>query len=109
LAAWNGRVWTEQGSDFDGTSAVSQLVMVPLQNQHSAQGMIEDDRMLLVSGNLVSSFGQASSMLFDGENFTPYLVSASASGGAGSVAGLFNSLANFSFVQRRESCPLCFS
>jgi len=99
LAAWNGHVWISQGSAFGGTSTVSQLAMVPLQNQHGAQGIIEGDRMLLMSGSLVSSFGQASSVLFDGNNFIPYMVSDSASGSPGSVAGLFNSLANFSFSQ----------
>ena len=103
LAAWNGHVWISQGSAFD-TSSVSQLAMVPLQNQHSAQGIIEGDRMLLMSGSLVSSFGQASLVLFDGNDFIPYIVSASASGSSGSVAGLFNSLANFSFSRHSRSC-----
>lgn len=104
MAAWNGRVWISQGSVFEGNTTVSQLTMVPLQNQHDAQGIIQGDRMLLMSGSLVnSSFGQASSMLFDGESFIPYIVSASASGNPGFVSGLFNSLANFSFTQRRKS------
>ena len=104
LAAWNGHVWIAQGSAFGGTSTVSQLAMVPLQKQHGAQGIIEGDRMLLMSGSLVSSFGQASSVLFDGQDFIPYLVSESASGSPGSVAGLFNSLANFSFARHSRSC-----
>jgi hypothetical protein len=107
LAAWNGHVWQSQGSVFDGTSAVSQLAMVPLQNEHTAQGLIEGDRMLLLSGSLVvSSFGQASSMLFDGESFIPYIVSASADGNPGYASGLFNSISNFSFAQRRKSCQI---
>jgi hypothetical protein len=60
--------------------------------------------MLLMSGSLVSSFGQASSVLFDGQDFIPYVVSASASGSPGSVAGLFNSLSNFSFSRHSRSC-----
>lgn len=59
--------------------------------------------MLLMSGSLVSSFGQASSVLFDGSDFIPYVVSASATGSSGSVAGLFNSIANFSFSQHSMS------
>jgi len=90
-----------QGSSFGGTSTVSQLAMVPLQNQYDAQGGIQGDRMLLMSGSLVvSSSEQASSLLFDGKSFIPYLVSASASGSTGSVSGIFYSLANFSFSQR---------
>jgi len=72
--------------------------MVPLQNEYQAHGVIEGDRMLLMSGDLVdTSFGQASSILFDGEDFIPYIVSSTSSGEPGSVSGLFNSLANFSF------------
>jgi Cortical protein marker for cell polarity len=105
LAAWNGHVWIQQGSAFGGLSNVSQLAMVPLQNQHSTQGLIEADRVLFVSGSLdIPSYGQVSSMLFDGQSSIPYIVSASTSGNPGSVAGLFNSLANFSFSQRRKSC-----
>ncbi|KAH9956897.1 cortical protein marker for cell polarity-domain-containing protein [Russula dissimulans] len=101
LAAWNGHVWIQQGSAFGGLSNVSQLAMVPLQNQHSTQGLIEADRVLFVSGSLdIPSYGQVSSMLFDGQSSIPYIVSASTSGNPGSVAGLFNSLANFSFSQR---------
>jgi Cortical protein marker for cell polarity len=107
LAAWDGRVWQSQGSVFDGTSAVTQLAMVPMQNEHTAQGLIEGDRMLLLSGSLVvSSFGQASSMLFDGESFIPYIVSASADGSPGYASGIFNSISNFSFAQRRKSCQI---
>lgn len=60
--------------------------------------------MLLISGSLNSSFGQASSVLFDGEDFIPYVVSESASGSPGVMAGLFNSLANFSFARHSRSC-----
>ena len=103
LATYDGRVWTIQGSAFGGSSVVSQLTMVPLQNEYQPLGVIEGDRMLLMSGNLVNtSFGQASSILFDGQNFIPYIVSSTASGDPGSVSGLFNSLANFSFARRRK-------
>ncbi|KAH9045084.1 cortical protein marker for cell polarity-domain-containing protein [Lactarius hengduanensis] len=102
LVTWNGHVWTSQGSVFGGSSVVSQLTMVPLQNEHQARGAIEGDRMLLMSGNLVdTSFGQASSVLFDGQDFIPYIDSSTSSGDPGSVSGLFNSLANFSFAHRK--------
>ncbi|KAH8995626.1 cortical protein marker for cell polarity-domain-containing protein [Lactarius akahatsu] len=102
LVTWNGHVWTSQGSAFGGSSVVSQLTMVPLQNEHQARGAIEGDRMLLMSGNLVdTSFGQASSVLFDGQDFIPYIDSSTSSGDPGTVSGLFNSLANFSFAHRK--------
>jgi hypothetical protein len=77
--------------------------MVPLQNTHTANGVIESDRMLLVSGALVdSSFGIASSALFDGSTFIPYIMSSASSGAPGLVSSLFHSISNFSFTQHRK-------
>ncbi|KAF9050968.1 hypothetical protein BDZ89DRAFT_1056874 [Hymenopellis radicata] len=82
------------------TTIVSQLAMVPLQNTHSADGVIEADRMLMISGTLDDpSFGNASSALYDGKSYYPYIVSSSGSGSAGAVAALFHSLSSFSFSQ----------
>ncbi|KAF8891660.1 cortical protein marker for cell polarity-domain-containing protein [Infundibulicybe gibba] len=100
LSFWNGVKWAIQGSTLQRDTTVSQLTMVPLQDTHAANGVIESDRMLLVSGTLAdSSFGNASSALFDGQSFIPYIVSTSPSGTAGAVASLFHSIANFSFQQ----------
>ncbi|KAJ8488922.1 hypothetical protein ONZ51_g3241 [Trametes cubensis] len=91
--------WDGQG--LEGSTDVAQLVMVPLQNTHSGNSIIESDRVLMVSGSISdSSFGNASSVLFDGQNFLPYIVSTSESGSPGTVAALFHSIANFSFTQR---------
>lgn len=91
------------GSSLEGNSNISQLTMVPLQNTHAANGVIEPDRMLLVSGALVdTTFGIASSALFDGSMFIPYIMSSSASGGSGFISSLFSSLSSFSFTQHRE-------
>ena len=91
------------GSTFQSTTSVSQLSMVPLQDTHSSNGIIESDRMLLISGSLVSnSFGNVSSALFDGADFFPYIVSTSPSGGPGFVSQFFHSLTSFSFNQGRK-------
>jgi Cortical protein marker for cell polarity len=90
-------------STFRSETNISQLKMVPVLDYHSSNGIIEADRMLLVSGSLSdSSFGNASSVLFDGQTFLPYLVSISASGSPGSIAGLVNSFSTFSFSRRRK-------
>lgn len=57
----------------------------------------------MVSGSLSdSSFGDASSALFDGQTFLPYIVSASASGSPGAISGLIHSFSTFSFSQSRK-------
>ncbi|OCH93126.1 hypothetical protein OBBRIDRAFT_790595 [Obba rivulosa] len=101
LFFWNGKEWSNVGSSFQPTTDFSQLTMVPLQNTHAANGVIEPDRMLWISGTLTdSSFGNASSALFDGQNFIPYITSASSSGNPGVISALIHSFSTFSFTQK---------
>jgi len=73
-----------------------------LQDTHATNGIVEPDRMLMVSGSLSdSTFGTASSALFDGQKLIPYITSMSPSGVTGSISALFHSFSNFSFSQRR--------
>ncbi|KAF9562785.1 hypothetical protein CPC08DRAFT_362723 [Agrocybe pediades] len=100
LSFWNGEKWNTLGSTFEQGTTVAQLVMVPLQGSHASNGVIEGDRMLMISGSLSTPSGNASSALYDGENVFPYIVSTSADGSSGSVSSLFHSFASFSFSQR---------
>ncbi|KAI0070360.1 hypothetical protein K474DRAFT_1608840 [Panus rudis PR-1116 ss-1] len=101
LSFWNGVSWTSIGSSFASDTAVSQLIMVPLQNTHPANGIVEPDRMLMMSGSISDpSFGNASSVLFDGSQFIPYILSSSSSGTPGAVSSLVHSISQFSFNQR---------
>lgn len=101
MVFWDGISWSHVGTSLQGNSNISQLLMVPLQNTHSPNSVVESDRMLMVSGSLSDqSFGSASSVLFDGETFIPYITSLSTQGTMGFVSALFYSIANFSFVQQ---------
>ncbi|KAL0956070.1 hypothetical protein HGRIS_002239 [Hohenbuehelia grisea] len=102
MSFWNGVSWRQLDSTLQPNTTVSQLAMVPLQGDHDANGIIQSDRMLMVSGSLFdSSFGNVSSALYDGQSFLPYIVSTSASGASGAVAALFHSFSNFSFNRRK--------
>ncbi|KAF9007961.1 cortical protein marker for cell polarity-domain-containing protein [Cyathus striatus] len=102
LIFWDGAKWVQLGSTFQSGTNIAQLTMVPLQDTHTANGIIESDRMLLMSGALVdSNFGNASSILFDGLSFIPYLASSTASGTPGAILSLFHSFSSFSFDQRK--------
>lgn len=90
-------------SDLGSDTNISQLTMVPVFDAHESNEVIQDDRMLLLSGALSSSsFGDASSVLFDGQTYLPYIVSASTSGSPGAISGLIHSFTSFSFARRRE-------
>ena len=90
-------------STLDSNSSVGQLTIVPLQNTHPSNGVIEPDRVLMISGLLKGpGFDQASTALFDGQTLVPYTVAVTTSGAVGYVATLFHSISTFSFVQRRK-------
>ncbi|KAF9047276.1 cortical protein marker for cell polarity-domain-containing protein [Panaeolus papilionaceus] len=101
LAFWNGDKWTTLDSTLADGTTVAQLTMVPLQNTHAGNSIIQSDRMLMISGLLSTSAGNASSALFDGENVIPYIVSTSSTGSTGTVSSLFHSFSSFSFDKRR--------
>ncbi|KAI0829665.1 cortical protein marker for cell polarity-domain-containing protein [Trametes gibbosa] len=102
LYFWDGQSWGSIGDSLQGASDVAQLVMVPLQNTHDGNSIIQSDRVLMVSGTLSDkSFGNASAALFDGQNFTPFVVSTSESGTPGTLAGLFHSFQTINFNQRK--------
>ncbi|TFK18925.1 hypothetical protein FA15DRAFT_602377 [Coprinopsis marcescibilis] len=102
LSHYNGEGWTVLESSLGPNSNVAQLTMVPLQNTHDAQGVIQQDRVLMVSGSLVdSTHGDISSALYDGQTLVPYIVSSTSSGSSGTIASIFRSLARFSFDQRK--------
>ena len=91
------------GITLEGNTSVAQLSMVPLQELHGANGVIQQDRMLMISGSLVdSSFGGASSALYDGQTMIPYIISTSLDGSTGAISSLFHSFSTFSFNQRRK-------
>ncbi|KAJ4498332.1 cortical protein marker for cell polarity-domain-containing protein [Lentinula lateritia] len=101
LSFFDGQNWTTLASTLQKDTIISQLAMVPLQDTHTGNSIIESDRMLMISGILDdSSFGNASTALFDGASFIPYFVSSTVSGTAGSVSSLFHSFSTFSFTQQ---------
>ena len=97
LLYWNGTEWQDvNNSTLGAGSGVQQLVFVPLAKDHDSNGVLESNRMLLVSGKLQINETSVSSALFDGASWYPFLVATAASGSAGAVSQLFYSITNFS-------------
>ncbi|CUA66690.1 Polarized growth protein rax2 [Rhizoctonia solani] len=102
LIHWNGQQWSTMSTDLSGATEVTQLAMVPISDKHASNSILEDNRVLFMSGSLASnSFGSASTALFDGATVYPYISTVSTSGSAGFVSGLFYSISNFSFNARK--------
>lgn len=101
LQEWDGTRWAEQNSTLLSGSLVQQLAFVPLSAKHDATGSIENDRMLMVSGNLyLEDVGNATSALYDGSAMHPFLVGTTSTGTLGSASSLFWSNDSFSFNVR---------
>jgi len=102
ITFWDGAQWSTLEFSLGSESVIAQIAMVPLQNTHEGQGVIQDDRVLMVSGALVvPTHGNVSTALYDGSSIIPYIISSSLTGASGSVSALFRSIANFSFDQRK--------
>lgn len=98
LRRWDGQSWTEQNSTLLPGSLVQQLAFVPLASEHDAAGDIEQDRMLMISGDLyLDDMGNVTSALYDGTNWHPYLVGTSSMGTLASGSSLFWSESSFDF------------
>lgn len=103
LFYWNGTTWTDLNHGVVSIgSGVQQLVFVPLSSKSSIRGseggVIETDRMLLVSGDLKINNTRIASALFDGVNWYPYLVASNEKGGNGVISKLFYSVMNFNLA-----------
>ena len=91
-----------EGSFLGADSNITELAVVPISNTHEDNSIIESDRVLMILGNMTSSFGHAALLLYDGLSFTPYLMAAMSNGSPGLASSLVSSITNFTFTQTRK-------
>lgn len=113
LKRWDGRTWSDLEAPTSGLgwldlsrSRLSQVQVVPLTdtNNNRNNAFIDNRRALLVSGQLSIANGQvASTAMYDGASWRPFLLSLAASGAPGAVLGLTYSAELIKFSQKRES------
>ncbi|CAO1617058.1 unnamed protein product [Sympodiomycopsis kandeliae] len=87
LAKWDGTQFNAlQSSELKSDSGIAQLTFVPITKAHPSNDILENNRLLVVSGALsMQTYGNVSSAFFDGHNWTPFLITSSAEGGPGVV------------------------
>jgi len=96
---WNSSAWADvNGNGLEQGSEVTQLVYVPVNDNHASNDVIESNRMLLVSGDLTINSTAMAAALFDGARWYPYLLATAASGAAGSIANFYYSDTAFSLT-----------
>ncbi|CEH16187.1 hypothetical protein CBOM_06053 [Ceraceosorus bombacis] len=99
LAKWNGQSYDSLApGELLPDSGIAQLSFVGITRAHPDNPVLENNRMLVVSGALLMrDFGNVSTALFDGQLWTPYLQATSPSGGLGVVRAFTRSNEILSF------------
>lgn len=92
LAKWDGNSTVDLTSGLSTGSQIYDLQFVPLlKKAATSNSIMSSNRNLLVLGNLnLTGNGTVSGALFDGAAYSPYLLSNTASGQAGTIRTLFS-------------------
>ncbi|KAH1284535.1 hypothetical protein KXV36_007065 [Aspergillus fumigatus] len=90
LASYDGSSLHFAGSIFGDGTTIRSLEILPLSQKHRDVSILNNDQILLITGQLViPDFGNASAALFNGTDLTPFLLSSRWDGQSGSMSQLF--------------------
>jgi uncharacterized protein YaiE (UPF0345 family) len=93
LVKWDGSRFNAIGDgELLPPSGISQLTFVPVNQARSGNDVMENNRLLVVSGALsMQSYGNVSCAFFDGSDWIPFLNAIDMSGQSGVVRGVTRS------------------
>lgn len=99
LAKWDGSQYQLLGAEeLEANTGIAQLTFVPITEAHPSNDVLENNRLLVVSGALtMTSYGNLSSAFFDGATWTPFLRTTSTTGGSGIVRAISRSTETLKF------------
>ncbi|KAL2138731.1 hypothetical protein VTI28DRAFT_6336 [Corynascus sepedonium] len=111
LMKYDGSTWQRAGqSALEPGSDIRGLQVFSLTASHDSSPLVNEDEALLITGSiLLADFGSASAVLYTGnDNFTPFVLTTSSSGGGrGSIARVFSESNSF-FDKGGSHMPLGF-
>lgn len=84
---WDGADWLSAPSAIGRASEVTVLRVLSVTTSTGGNKFLSANMVLLIGGKLhVSTIGPASAVHFDGETFTPYILTMTASGETGTLS-----------------------
>lgn len=90
LLKYDGSIFDSVGDELGAETTIRGLSMFQLSQKHKDNKLVDAGMVLLVTGQLnLPNFGNASAALFNGTNFTPFLLSTSGND-PGSISQLFS-------------------
>ncbi|QGA20719.1 hypothetical protein EYB26_008427 [Talaromyces marneffei] len=95
LMEYDGSKFNSAGQLFGASTTILGLQVVGLSTNHKNTDLLNDDQVLLITGQLViPHFGNASAALYNGTALTPFILSSTARGEAGTIRGMFTEKQN---------------
>ena len=89
---------------LDSESNIYGLQMMRLHQSHGNSRYLDNDKDLLVMGQLnITNFGRASAALFNGTTMQPFILSVNSAGEPGSISTLFSSNTNPALSRSKRS------
>lgn len=90
VAHWNNSAWQRIDSPFESYSTVTGLTLLYSSSNHASSAVLPENELLLVTGNIgLKGFGNASSVLYDGNNWQPLFLTTSSTGN-GAVNAIYS-------------------
>ncbi len=91
----DGNTYSPVSHVLGSTTTIRALQVLSLSKNHGSTPLLDDSQVLLACGQLdIPGFGNASAALFNGTDFTPWILASTESSSGGSLAGLFSSNVN---------------
>ena len=91
----DGNNYRPVGDVFATGTTIRGLQVLSLTHSHGSTPMLDNNQVLLVCGQLgLPNFGNASAALYNGTDFTPFVLASTLSGQSGIVSNLFSSNTN---------------
>ena len=108
LMKYDGSKFKAIGQEFGTKTTIRGLAMIALSKEHDSNDLVDRGMVLLVTGQLaLPNFGNASAALFNGTNFSPFLLSTSRNN-PGSISQLFSErVTSFKVSSKSISRQLC--
>jgi Cortical protein marker for cell polarity len=95
LAQYDGQEYHPINDAFASSTIIRGLQVLGLTEEHGPSDVLDRDQALLITGQIdLVGFGRASAVLYNGTSFTPFILSSTANGQAGSLSQLFSSNVN---------------
>jgi hypothetical protein len=91
----DGNNYRPVGNVFGSGTTIRGLQVLSLTQPHGSTPMLDDSQVLLICGQLgLPHFGNASAALYNGTDFTPFILASTLDGQSGTIANLFSSITN---------------